>query len=72
VIGLKSVDRHYEMEIFNSVPLGRNDSHCASNKLDTDPMFAQYRQKSIQLAKPHERLASDDRDMQRMVFINQC
>ena len=52
-------------------PLRRDRPHRAGDQLRVDAPLGQPRQNLIQLAEADERLAADDRDVQRLVLVDE-
>src|SRR5262249_54764151 len=71
VLGLKPVDRHDNREPRDCAPLPGDSSYRARDELYMDTPFRQQRQQRVQLAVPDERLAADDRHVQRTMVVDQ-
>src|SRR3954467_875618 len=44
----------------------------AGDQLGEDATAGQYRQQDLEFLVPHQRFAADDRDVQRLLLIDQC
>jgi hypothetical protein len=71
VLGLKAVDRHDDLQSAQARPLGGDRTHRARDELRVDPALGETGQNRIELAEPHQRFAADDREMKRLVLIDQ-
>jgi hypothetical protein len=54
----------------NRRPLGRDRPDGAGDDLGVDAARGQLRQDVVQLAEPDERLAADDRDVNRLLLVD--
>jgi len=66
VFGLQTIDRDADLQPGNLRPLDRNRTHGARHDLDEQSALGQLGQQHIQLAIAHQRLAADERDVQRL------
>ena len=71
VLRLQTVDRHDDRESGQPAPLPRDLAHRTRDELHVDAPPGQNRKKDVQLAIPHERLAADDREVERPMAIDQ-
>ena len=71
VFRLQPVDRDDHLQAPEARPLDRNRPHGARHDLRVRPAVGQPRQDLPELSKTHERLAADDRHVERMVLLDQ-
>ena len=71
VLGLQAVDRDDELKPAEARPLDGNRPHGARDELRVDAHLGHARKNFVELAKANERLAADDRDVQRLVFVEE-
>src|SRR5438270_893317 len=71
VLGLQSVDRDDDRELRQSAPGNRDLANRARHELHPDAALREHRQNRVELAVPDERLAADDRQMQRAKTIDE-
>ena len=70
VFGRQSVDRHHDLQPAHAGPFGWNRPNRAGHDLGMNPARGELRQDLPELAIAHQRLAADDRDVQRLVTID--
>jgi hypothetical protein len=68
---LQAVDRDTEIEIPYTSPLGRNRADRARNDLCGDPALLECREQGRYFPESHQRFAAHERNVQRLVLVNQ-
>src|SRR5205823_12107660 len=71
VLGLQAVDRDDDREAEEAVPVLRNLADGARHELGVDAALRKLRQDHVELAVADERLAADDRDVERPLTVDQ-
>ena len=71
MIRLQAVNRDDHVQSLDLRPLRRDGANGAGDELDFDAHLIQLRQQDIQFAEPHQRLAANDREVERAVTANQ-
>ena len=71
MLRLQAVDRDDDLQPRNPGPLRGNRPDRARHELGVDAAFRQTRQDLLQLAIAHQRLAADDRHVQRLVLVDE-
>jgi hypothetical protein len=64
VLGLQSVDRYHDIQMWQCRPASRKGTKGAGHNLHVDSTIEQKRDQDLQFAIPNQRIASDDRQMQ--------
>src|SRR5262245_10102697 len=72
VLRLQAVDRHDHLEPRETGPFLRNRADGARDDLRLNTALGEHRQDRTQLTIADERLAADDRYVQRLVTIDEC
>jgi len=70
MLGLQPVNRDDDLQLGYVSPRGRNRPHGARNHLRVHAHPGHLRQQDIELTEPHERLAADDREVDRTVHLH--
>ena len=71
VFGLETIDRDDDLQPVQPLPLAWNGSNGAGHQLRVYASFGHLRQNLVEFPVPDQRLASDDRDMQRPEAIDE-
>ena len=66
-----AVHRHGDGHFRQTLPFFRERNHSTGHQQRIDAAPAEFRQDTIQLTMAHHRLATDKRDVQRLMLINQ-
>src|SRR5262245_5666673 len=64
----ETVDRDGDSDVPQVVPLDGNRNHAAGHHQRLHSLLAQGRKDATELAMPHQWLAADDRQVNRLVF----
>ena len=71
VLWLEPVDRHDELQPMQALPLDRDRAHGARDDLRIDAALSEHGQQLRQLAIAHERFTADNRQMERLMPIDE-
>src|SRR5262249_54953940 len=70
VFGLQAVDRDADLQATDGRPGLRDRAHRAGHELRVDAALGELRQEHVELAEAHERLAADNREVNRILFVD--
>ncbi len=70
VLGLQAIDRHTHLQAAACPPSCGNRPHGARHDLHVHAHRGQRRQQHVEFAESHERLAADDRHVQRLLPLD--
>ena len=70
MLGLKTVDGHDDVELFELLPGFGDDAEGAGNDLGVHTAALDLGQKQFQFAVTNERVAANEGDVERLMLVN--